>query len=630
MRDAPGSGRLEEPREAPSLLRFAGLSLDLDASTLVRETGEAVALTRGEFALLRVFVTRPGRVLSRDALLDALANRRFEPFDRSIDVMVGKLRRKIEPDSKQPRLIITVPGEGYRFDGLAKSPLSGQGLTMAVPVVSSGNDEALREDALSDAPPELYAEQDSLEAEAKQASQAAIDQTKSSASKPGGLVLLGPAIAAVLFLAAAGGWFVLAGKGGKTTEPARLSIVVMPFANLSGDPGQDYLVDALTDELTTSLARMRDSFVIARNTAMTFKGKPIDAKAVGKDLGVRYLLEGSVQPSGDRMRVNAQLIDAGSGAHLWAEQFDTPRADLLQTQDAIVAHLANTLDLQLQQAYVASVKRTPNRDAEDLALQCSEGQWKAGFIGKGADAAYALCEQALAIDPDNVRALMALGVKFWISAILGVSGDPKGDLGRADELESKALALDPDWTWPHDVKGGILREQGRAEEAVAEHERALALDPSNVDAAAQLGIDYRNLGRFDESLEYLDRAILGSPSDPALVWWYENKAWANFGLKRFDQAIEWARRSIAINPDSDPFSHLVLVASLALADHDAQAREALQRYLTLPSTGPLKTIAAWKAYYSGERGDARFVEMNERINDGLRKAGMPEGEAKTH
>ena len=297
---------------------------------------------------------------------------------------------------------------------------------------------------------------------------------------------------------AGGAWWLLnanrpAGVATKApAEAARLSIVVLPFANLSGDPGQDYLVDALTDGLTTSLARIRDTFVIARNTAMTFKGKPIDAKAIGKDLGVRYVLEGSVQPSGDRMRVNAQLIDAGSGAHLWAEQFDTPRADLLQTQDAIIAHLANTLDLQLQQAYVARIKRTPaaNRDAEDLALQCSDGAWKAGSIGKEADAAYALCEQALAIDPNNVRALMSLGAKFWLPAAIGLSSDPKGDLERADELESKALALDPDWTWPHDVKGDILRAQGRAEEAVAEHERALALDPSNTDAAGQLGFDY--------------------------------------------------------------------------------------------------------------------------------------------
>ena len=168
-----------------------------------------------------------------------------------------------------------------------------------------------------------------------------------------GLAPLAAALAALLIVIAGGAWWFLnanrpASVAAKApAEAARLSIVVLPFANLSGDPGQDYLVDALTDELTTSLARIRDTFVIARNTAMTFKGKPVDAKAIGKDLGVRYVLEGSVQPSGDRMRVNAQLIDAGSGAHLWAEQFDTPRADLLQTQDAIVAHLANAIDLQL-------------------------------------------------------------------------------------------------------------------------------------------------------------------------------------------------------------------------------------------------------------------------------------------
>ena len=347
--------------------------------------------------------------------------------------------------------------------------------------------------------------------------------------------LIAMGIAALAVLAAASAWYFLnanrsASVATKTpAEATRLSIVVTPFANLSGDPGQDYLVDALTDELTTSLARLRDTFVIARNTAMTFKGKSIDAKAIGKDLGVRYILEGSVQPSGDRMRVNAQLIDAGSGGHLWAEQFDTPRADLLQTQDAIVAHLTNALDLQLRQAYSASVKRTPaaNLDAEDLALQCSEGQWKAGFIGKEADAAYALCQQALAIDPNNVRALMALGAKFFVPVAIGVSGDPKGDLERADQLESKALALDPDWTWPHALKDLILRTQGRAEEAVAEHERALALDPSNAEAAAQLGIDYQFLGQFNKSLEYLDRAMLASPHDPTLNYWYDSKAWAN-------------------------------------------------------------------------------------------------------
>jgi adenylate cyclase len=443
---------------------------------------------------------------------------------------------------------------------------------------------------------------------------------------------LAAALAALLIVAAGGAWWFLAANrpasvAAKTpAEAARFSIVVLPFANLSGDPGQDYLIDALTDELTTSLARIRGSFVIARNTAMTFKGKAVDATAIGKDLGVRYVLEGSVQPSGDRMRVNAQLIDAGSGAHLWAEQFDTPRADLLQTQDAIVTHLARAVDFQLTEAEAARLKRTPtaNRDAEDLALQCNAGTWKAGSIGKEADAAYALCEQALAIDPNNVSALMGSAEKFFMLAALGGSRDPKGDLERADELDSKARALDPDWSWNHDLKGMILRFQARYPEAVAEHERALALDPSNVDAAANLGWDHVFFGHFDKGVEYFDKAIRTSPYDPSLASWYGGKAWVDFGLKNYDQSIEWARQAIAINPNYVQYIHSVLVAALALTGHGAEAREALQRYLALPSTGPLKTIAAWKAYYSAQGGDPPRVEANELVYDGLRKAGMPE------
>ena len=447
-----------------------------------------------------------------------------------------------------------------------------------------------------------------------------------------GLAPLAAALAALLIVLAGGAWWLLGANRPASVatnapaEAARLSIVVLPFANLSGDPGQDYLVDALTDELTTSLARLPGTFVIARNTATTFKGKPVDVKAIGKDLGVRYVLEGSVQPSGDRMRVNAQLIDAGSGAHLWAEQFDTPRADLLQTQDAIITHLTRALDFQLSQAEGARLKRTPaaNPNAEDLALQCAAGAWRAGWIGKEADAAYALCEQALAIDPNNSRALRILGLKFLNLAQSGGSSDSKGDLERADELESKALALDPDSTWSHVYKGGILSFQARYQEAVAEHERALALDPSNVYAAASLGFDYLNFGEFDKSLKYFDTAIRASPYDSALAYWYGGKAVANFGLKRYDQAIELARQAIAIKPDYTQFIHASLVAALSLSGHDAEAREALQRYLALPSTGPLKTIAAWKAYFSAQGGGPPRLETNERTYDGLRKAGMPE------
>jgi adenylate cyclase len=437
-------------------------------------------------------------------------------------------------------------------------------------------------------------------------------------------------LAALLILGAVGAWWFLNANGPASVatkapaEAARLSIVVLPFANLSGDPRQDYLVDALTDELITSLARIRGSFVIARNTAMTFKGKPVDAKAISKDLGVRYVLEGSVEPSGDRMRVNAQLIDAGSGAHLWAEQFDTLNGELLQTQDAIIARLANRLDFQLTQAEAARLKRTPgaNRDAEDLALQCAAGQWKVGPIGKEADAAFALCEQALAIDPNNVLALTALGTKFLVPAELGVSSNPKGDLERADQLETKALALDQDAAWAHDEKGLVLLAQGHNDEAIPEFERALALDPSNAEAEFGLGWVHLRLGEFDKSLEYFDKAMRVSPYDRGLAFFYAGKESANFGLKRYDQAIEQARRAIAINPNYVPYAHTILVAALALTDHDAEAREALQRYLALPSTGPLKTIAAWKALLVSQHWLPAGV--SERMYDGLRKAGMPE------
>jgi len=245
------------------------------------------------------------------------------------------------------------------------------------------------------------------------------------------LPFLAAGIAALLILIVGGAWWFInanrpaavatnaptpvASNAPPSLAAQRLSIVVLPFANLSGDPAQDYLADALTDELTTSIARVPDSFVIARNTASTYKGKPVDAKAIGKDLGVRYVLEGSVQPAGNEVRINAQLIDADSGAHLWVEQFDTRRADLLQMQDEIVTHLARAMDVQLPEAEAARLKRTPaaNPDAEDLTLQCEAAVRKAGYLGKEADAGYRLCEQGLAADPNNVRALGYLSQKFF-------------------------------------------------------------------------------------------------------------------------------------------------------------------------------------------------------------------------
>jgi adenylate cyclase len=449
------------------------------------------------------------------------------------------------------------------------------------------------------------------------------------------LAPLAAGIAALILIAGVAWYFVNANRPSPVVSNAppplaaqRLSLVVLPFANLSGDPAKDYLADALTDELTTALAHIRDSFIIARNTAFTYKGKPVDAKAIGKDLGVRYVLEGSVQPSGNQVRVNAQLIDADNGAHLWAEQFDTPRADLLQMQDEIVTHLARAMDIQLTEAEAARLKRTPaaNPNAEELALQCHAAEEKAGWLGKEADAGYPLCEQALRIDPNNVHALWVLAMKFNNAVSMGTSTDPEADLKRADELASQALALDPTAAGAHAAKAWVLFNQARFEEAIAEKERTLALDPAAADTIQAMGWDYLYLGQYEKALELFDKAMRLSPHDPTLQFNSFGKSWSYFGLKQYDQAIDWARRAITIGTDN-PFPHTFLTAALALTGHEAEAREALQHYLAMPSSAQFRTIGALKAYYApspkwitGPRAD----ETLERQYDGLRKAGMPE------
>jgi adenylate cyclase len=400
------------------------------------------------------------------------------------------------------------------------------------------------------------------------------------------------------------------------------------LSNLSGDAGQDYLADALTDELTTGISRLPGSFVIARSTAFTYKGKPIDAKAIGKELGVRYVLEGSVQPSGGQVRVNAQLIEADSGAHIWADQFDTARADLLKMQDEIVTRLARALEHQLPEAESARANRTPaaNPDAEDLALQCWGVVLKNSYFGKEADAGYRLCEQALAIDPNNVRATVYLGVKYYLPILIGRSADAKGDLKKADDLISRGLVLDPNFPNAHDEKAWIFFIQQRYNEAVAEEERAIALDPAFIDAVVGLAINYQSLGQFEKSLEYFDKAIRLSPRDPILNTRYEGRAIDYLALKQYDQAIESARQAVAVDPNNIPIAHAGLITALTLAGRETEAREALQRYLALPATGP-RTIAAWTAYkavFTNEHSDPRYLEFWDRTIEGLRKAGMPD------
>jgi adenylate cyclase len=421
-----------------------------------------------------------------------------------------------------------------------------------------------------------------------------------------------------VIVVAAGLWL-----GFKPASAPRLSIVVLPFANLSGDPAKDYLADVITEELTTGLSRIRGAFVIARSTAFTYKGKPIDVKQIGKDLGVRYALEGSAQPSDSKVRVTAQLIDAETGAHLWADQFDADRSNLLEMQDEIVVRLSRALLFQYVAVDIARSDRMRpgNLDAEDLAIRCV-----ADLIAGPAGWATApgLCDRALQIDPRNVLALSLSAEMIIIPVILAQSDDPIAATRRADELASRALAIDPNFDYAHVVKAWILMAQNRHEEAIVEGERGLALNPSNVQGYLVIGVANNFLCRPDRVVEAIDKAIRLSPRDPSLGSFYEVKAEAYFVMRQDANTIEWIRRSTAtVHQIIDPYAALMLAAASALSGQQAEAGEAIKAYLA-DSRAKSRTISQFQKQQLAMADNPRWLAYNERFAEGLRKAGLPE------
>ena len=269
--------------------------------------------------------------------------------------------------------------------------------------------------------------------------------------------------------------------------PPRLSIVVLPFANMSGDPGQDYFVDGVTESLTTDLSRIDGSIVIGRNTAFTYQGKHVDLKRIGRELNVRYVLEGSVQRAGGRMRVGVQLIDAESGSHHWAERFDKPLADLFDMQDEIVARLANTLKAQLVGAEARRAERAPNPDAMDLCFR-AEARLNMGFTPDNLAAARRLYERALAVDSASVLALAGVAAVDVTVATVIVPDDQAQRLAAAEDALTKALSLAPESAFAHFCLGIVQNWTNRTSQGIRELERALELNRNLVQAHGQIGV----------------------------------------------------------------------------------------------------------------------------------------------
>ncbi|MBV9287555.1 MAG: adenylate/guanylate cyclase domain-containing protein [Hyphomicrobiales bacterium] len=401
-------------------------------------------------------------------------------------------------------------------------------------------------------------------------------------------------------------------------EPPRLSIVVLPFANIGGDPEQEYFADGVTDSLTTDLSRLSGAVVIARNTAFTYKGKPTDVKKIGRDLNVRYVLEGSVQRAGNRMRVNVQLVDAEADAHLWAERFDKPVADFFDMQDEILAHLASQLSAELVSAEARRAARASNPDSFDFTLRGMDWLRRGLSSEKYLKEAGACFDRAISLDPENVGALVFKAFADHNYATYFMPDDRGARLAAAEAAAIKALSMAPHNPLAHFALGIVAAATGRLEQGIAECERALTINPNLASAHATIGIYKARLGRAEETESHVEEALRLSPRDASLHLWLGMLGFSKITLGRDDEGALWLRRSIEANRNN-PMSHFLLSAALALLGRLDEARAAARSGLVL---NPLFTIARLRAAMS-ERGPNGLYQ-NERIIDGMRLAGVPE------
>ena len=405
----------------------------------------------------------------------------------------------------------------------------------------------------------------------------------------------------------------------RKSTPPRLSMVVLPFANIGGDPEQEHFVAGVTESLTTDLSRIRGAVVIGRNTAFTYKGKAVDLKQIGRELNVRYVLEGSVQRGGNRMRVNVQLIDTETGNHLWAERFDKPMADLFDTQDEIVARLAGALDAQLVAAEARRAEKAPNRNSMDLYFQ-GLAWFNKGITPDNIAQARSFFDLALSADPDYVDALVGSAGGDVVEGALLFTTDRIAAFAAAEAKLTKALSSVPDHPRGHMWLGIVEILTKRAAEGIAECEHALALDRNLASARAMIGYGKIFIGRADEAEAHIAEALHLSPRDTLAYIWMSIAGDAKNHLGSWEQAVEWFRRAIEANRNY-PTVYFNLAAGLALLGRLEEAHAAVRAGVAL---NPAFSISRARAARTARSDNPAYLAQLERILDGLRKAGVPE------
>jgi TolB-like protein len=399
----------------------------------------------------------------------------------------------------------------------------------------------------------------------------------------------------------------------------RLSIVVLPFTNLSDDREQQYFADGITEDLTTDLSRIAGLFVISRNTAFTYRNKSIDTRKIGRELGVRYVMEGSVRRSGSRLRITAQLIDAETDAHLWAERLDHDTDDLFVLQNEITSRIANALEVELITAEAARPAEHP--DALDYILRGRAARLKPNsrnsFVQR-----ISLFEHALALDPQSVEAQSRLASSLAGRVFDLMTASDAADLARAERLVGQALAASPRYALAHHVKGQVLRAQNRFAEAIPEYETVIELDRNAPGAYANLGWCKFLTGSIEEAIPALERALRLSPRDHRAGNWCARIGLVHLLQSRTDEAILWLEKGCSASP-ALPFVHIWLASAYALKGATERAAVEIVEARRLRGEGSVASVATMAA--AGSWGNPKIRALLETtFFAGLRKAGVPE------
>ncbi len=395
--------------------------------------------------------------------------------------------------------------------------------------------------------------------------------------------------------------------------PDKPSIAVLPFVNMSDDPKQEYFSDGITEEIITALSKTPKLFVIARNSSFTYKGKPVKVQQVSRDLGVRYVLEGSVRKSGEKVRITAQLVDATTGNHLWAERYDRDLKDIFAIQDEITMKVIEALQVNLTEGEHARImgKGTDNLEAYLLLLQAVDQNMRmtkdANILGRQ------LAEQTIALDPNYAAAYRVLAHTYWVELPLGATKDPRRSLARAMELAQKSIALDNSSGMAHSLLGWLYTIMRQHDKGVSECELGVELEPNSAPTNLFLAMVLRFSGRHEEAIAMHHKAIRLDPIPASIYYHTLSLTYSLAG--RYEEAVTEAKKSIRLEPNS-MIPHIYLAIAYNQTGREDEARLEAKEVLRI---NPKFSLEFW-----AKNLPFKHEADKDMVIGALRKAGLPD------